>query len=71
MKAISAIRQSYEWRKRWGYFNHQTSEPTEALRLFYGPGETDDPELKKIAVDIFQAHASLLFLAHHPPGLFQ
>jgi 23S rRNA (cytosine1962-C5)-methyltransferase len=32
-------------------------QETEALRVFYGPGESSDPELSKIAIDLFLDHA--------------
>jgi 23S rRNA (cytosine1962-C5)-methyltransferase len=50
------LSQSYEWRQHLGFFNIRAGHETEALRVFYGPGETEHPELKKIAIDLFQNH---------------
>jgi 23S rRNA (cytosine1962-C5)-methyltransferase len=36
--------------------NLRMLEQTEALRLFHGPGESDHPELKHLAIDLFLDH---------------
>jgi 23S rRNA (cytosine1962-C5)-methyltransferase len=43
---------AYEWRKRLGLF-----ETSEALRIFYGPGESTLTELNPIAIELFKNHA--------------
>lgn len=43
---------AYQWRKNLGLL-----ERTEALRIFYGPGEATAPELKDIAIELFSNHA--------------
>jgi len=47
-----ALQFALEWRKKFGLF-----ERTEALRIFYGPGEATLPELKPLAIELFQKHA--------------
>ena len=41
---------------------------TEALRIFYGPGETRDPELSQIAIDLFLDHAWITQWKEVKPG---
>jgi 23S rRNA (cytosine1962-C5)-methyltransferase len=53
----NTLRQSYEWRKNLGLFAQAPALETEALRIFYGPGESEHPVLKKIAIDLFQEQA--------------
>jgi 23S rRNA G2069 N7-methylase RlmK/C1962 C5-methylase RlmI len=43
---------AYDWRKKLGFF-----ERTEALRIFYGPGESRIPELNAVAIELFKNHA--------------
>ncbi len=50
MKQI--LSKSIAWRE-----NFQLNRETEALRIFYGPGESEHPELSKIAIDLFGNHA--------------
>jgi len=49
---LQALQFALDWRKSLGLF-----EKTEALRIFYGPGETTIPELKPLAIELFQKHA--------------
>ncbi len=48
---------AYQWRKKLGLFEHSGPRATEAIRIFYGPGESAHPELKQIAIDLFKNHA--------------
>ena len=45
------LQAAHDFRKSNGEFAE-----TETLRLFYGPGETSHPELKHLALDLFQDH---------------
>ncbi len=47
----SHLKFAIEWRRKLNLF-----EQTEALRVFYGPGESTHPELKQIAIDLFKDH---------------
>ena len=44
----SILKTAIEWRQ-----NQKLLDSTEALRLFYGPGESNHPELKSLAIDLF------------------
>ena len=52
MTISSLLSFAFQWRQKLGLF-----EKTEVLRIFYGPCESNHPELKKIAIEVFGEHA--------------
>ena len=51
---MNTLQRAFDWRKNFSFLNN-----TEALRIFYGPGEALPAEkhLSGIAIDLFQDHA--------------
>ncbi|MBC7397824.1 MAG: class I SAM-dependent rRNA methyltransferase, partial [Bdellovibrionales bacterium] len=45
------LKSAFEWRNQLGLLNE-----SEALRIFYGPGESNHPELQHLSADLYKDH---------------